>query len=96
MQKNLLTEAEIRLIEKLVNEGKTIEEIAQITGRSTQSVIRVRSRMDLAPVSKSEQGEVARMLREAGWPPKVTDKCKCVVVKEKKRKSNFRTPYNTR
>lgn len=52
MQKNKLTAEEISRIEQLVDDGKTINEIAEITGRSTQTIVRVKARMGTTPVSQ--------------------------------------------
>ena len=93
MQKNRLALEEVNRIEEMIEEGKTIKEISEITGRSTQTITRVKSRMGTAPVSSKEHTEVAKMLKES-WPPTVTEKCKYCVPKKKQ--SNFRTPYNTR
>lgn len=80
---------EILYIRQLIEEGKSTKEIEAITGRSANTVQRIRNdvngRVELA--EKSENTDTAKWLKK-NWCWKVP---KEQLVKRKS--SNFRTPY---
>ena len=79
---------EILYIRQLIKEGKTTKEIEMITGRSANTVQRIRRDVN----GRVEQAEKKETTTTAMWLKK---NWQWKVPKEQlvKRKSNFRTPY---